>query len=78
MGHPVVGDNIYGSSRRVSSIGDPLLKAEMKTMTRQALHASRITFSHPIKGIEMTSSSPMPDDMASLCDFLRGYITRRS
>ncbi|MDI6775659.1 MAG: RluA family pseudouridine synthase [Syntrophales bacterium] len=71
MSYPVVGDNIYGSSRRVGAIGDPLLRAEMRTMTRQALHASRIAFSHPINNAEMTFSSPMPDDMARLCDFLR-------
>ncbi|MFA4916164.1 MAG: RluA family pseudouridine synthase [Syntrophales bacterium] len=73
MGHPAVGDNVYGTSRRVSSIGDPLLRAAMGKITRQALHASRITFSHPLINKELTFSSSLPDDMAMLCDFLRGY-----
>ena len=73
LGYPVVGDNVYGSSRRISAIaiGDPLPRVEMRTMTRQALHASRITFFHPVNNTEMTFSSPMPEDMARLCDFLR-------
>ena len=75
MGYPVVGDKLYGSARRVGAVGDPILMAEMRTMTRQALHANRITFSHPISCTEMTFSSPMPDDMARLCDFLRGYTS---
>jgi 23S rRNA pseudouridine1911/1915/1917 synthase len=77
MGYPVVGDKIYGSSRRISAIaiGDLLLRAEMRTMTRQALHASRIAFFHPVNNTEMTFSSPMPEDMARLCDFLRGYTS---
>ncbi|MDO8442805.1 MAG: RluA family pseudouridine synthase [bacterium] len=76
MNHPVVGDKLYGSSTKFRTIGDPFLRAKMKTMSRQALHASRITFSHPVNNAEMTFSSPLPDDMAGLCDFLRGYVLR--
>lgn len=72
MNHPVVGDKLYGSSTKFRAIGDPFLRAKMKTMSRQALHASCITFSHPVNNAEMTFSSPLPEDMADLCDFLRG------
>jgi 23S rRNA pseudouridine1911/1915/1917 synthase len=73
MGYPVVGDKLYGSSKRVCAVTDPLLRAKIKTMTRQALHASRITFAHPADNKEMTFSSLLPDDMAGLCDFLKGH-----
>ena len=50
IGHPLVGDLIYGGS------ATPFLQ-------RQALHACRLTFVHPMTGQQMTFSSVLPDDM---------------
>lgn len=52
LGHSIVGDTLYGAS---SSI-----------IKRQALHAYKITFIHPITKKEMSFSSPLPDDMKKL------------
>ncbi|MBC5824266.1 MAG: RluA family pseudouridine synthase [Candidatus Eremiobacteraeota bacterium] len=59
IGHPIVGDDVYGSSR--PSTG----------MHRQALHASLLAFSHPISGVAMSFSSPWAADFAGLVDRLR-------
>ena len=48
IGHPVVGDSQYGSSRE---------------MARQALHAESLGFTHPGTGKYAEFTSPMPDDM---------------
>lgn len=50
IGHPVLGDWLYG--------GDNILLIE-----RQALHAARLTFTHPITKKELQLKAPLPDDM---------------
>lgn len=50
MGHPLLGDPLYGRKGRPGTIHDPLLKACVERMGRQALHAHRLGFSHPRTG----------------------------
>ncbi len=71
LGHPVVGDRVYGGAGRIRTVGDPAARARMKAMDRQALHAWRLAFAHPLTGEEMAFSAPLPADMADLCAFLR-------
>ncbi len=75
-GYPVIGDTVYGSPKRVNSINDSFLRARVKAMRRQALHSAMIGFLHPITGDYMEFSSPLPDDMDSLCKYLQEYIAR--
>jgi 23S rRNA pseudouridine1911/1915/1917 synthase len=49
IGHPICGDPQYGSSR----FG----------LTRQFLHAARLTFEHPITGETVDARSPLPADL---------------
>lgn len=58
IGHPVVGDVIYGASR------DGL------TFDRVALHATELAFSHPVTGETMHFVQPPPTDMATLINSL--------
>ncbi|HYA13613.1 MAG TPA: RluA family pseudouridine synthase [Syntrophales bacterium] len=71
LGYPVVGDSMYGNPKRANTIDNTLLRAKLKAMKRQALHAAHIGFVHPITYQDMAFSSPLPDDMAALCNFLR-------
>lgn len=64
IGHPLVGDPVYGKSK----CGDPLLDA----FPRQALHAWRLSLLHPIYQQEMGWESPLPADFAALLEILRG------
>jgi len=52
IGHPVVGDRVYGGVRQ-STIPAP----------RQMLHAARLGFIHPISGLALCHTSPPPADM---------------
>jgi 23S rRNA pseudouridine1911/1915/1917 synthase len=70
IGHPVVGDRVYGGAGRIRTVGDPAARARMKALDRQALHAWRLAFTHPVTGEAMLFSSPLPKDMADLCGFL--------
>ena len=72
LGHPVVGDAVYGGAGRIRSIGDAEVRARMKTMARQALHSWSLGFTHPLTGEAMRFTSPLPEDMSSLCEYLRG------
>jgi len=51
-GWPIVGDRVYGD---VSAL-----------IPRQALHAWRVTFPHPVTGASITVMSPIPADIAAL------------
>jgi 23S rRNA pseudouridine1911/1915/1917 synthase len=62
MGHPVVGDRVYGRG------------ANPWGLRRQALHAFRLTFAHPATGVGMILTSPLPGDMAAALEALRGGL----
>lgn len=57
-GHPVVGDELYGGAR-------PLL------IDRQALHAVKLTFSHPVSGKKLNLEAPVPTDMENVLKKLK-------
>jgi 23S rRNA pseudouridine1911/1915/1917 synthase len=66
-GYPVIGDTVYGSSSKVRAVNDPKLRASLKELNRQALHAAQLSFNHPLSGERMVFTAEMPQDMARLC-----------
>lgn len=70
LGHPIIGDPVY-SGPQWRGIPDKRLQKAIKSMTRQALHAARLTIPHPRSGVSMTFEAPMPDDMGTLVEALR-------
>lgn len=69
-GHPLVGDKVYGGSGRLSGIGDPQLKALIRELDRQALHAKTLGFIHPTTGEYLEFDTALPEDMARIIDYL--------
>ena len=67
IGHPLVGDPVYGKVR-------PSHRQMLETIgvRRQALHAARLGFIHPIQSEAMSFDSEMPDDMQELFKQLNG------
>ena len=65
MGHPLLGDPIYGRSGKTHG---KLLK-ELQ-FHRQALHAAELGFTHPVIKHRLSFSSPMPPDMQELFNAL--------
>ena len=47
-------------------LGDPLYGSPAPMISRQALHAFRLTFAHPITGEPLSFQSPMPRDMEQI------------
>jgi len=66
IGHALLGDPLY--SRPPKGLRDLLKAADFR---RQALHAQRLGFIHPVTGFECDFFSPIPADMAELLDRLR-------
>lgn len=56
IGHPVVGDIVYGATRK--DLGAP----------RTFLHASRLDFDHPVTTTRLSIPSPTPHDLTSVLD----------
>lgn len=73
LGHPVVGDGVYGGTKKIRTVENPIVRAALQGMKRQALHAARLRFAHPIRGDALAFTSPLPADMAGLCEALRCF-----
>ena len=65
IGHPVVGDPVYGGggAKRVSGPDRPIAELIDRKAQRQALHAAELTLRHPMSGEEMVFRSDWPDDL---------------
>src|SRR5262245_12107444 len=66
-GWPIVGDPQYGEPRW-SEIDNPALAATLQAFPRQALHAWRVAFMHPITRERVTVEALVPPDLADLLD----------
>lgn len=64
LGHPIVGDDMYG--------GKPFVDADGRTVIdRQALHAALLGFTHPITEEPMEFVAPPRDELLGLIRLLR-------
>jgi 23S rRNA pseudouridine1911/1915/1917 synthase len=65
IGHPVLGDPVYGGggSRRISGAARRLAELIERATPRQALHAAALAFRHPVSGAPLEFSSEWPDDL---------------
>jgi len=71
IGHPLLGDPLYGRKGRPGTIHDPVLRECVTRMNRQALHAKRLEFTHPRTGERVQFISPIPQDMKKVLEWLR-------
>jgi 23S rRNA pseudouridine1911/1915/1917 synthase len=64
-GWPIVGDPLYGEPRYLG-IADPEIRERCREFPRQALHARRLVFVHPVTRQRMEVEAPVPGDLAGL------------
>jgi 23S rRNA pseudouridine1911/1915/1917 synthase len=62
-GHPLLGDPAYGGPVTVRGV----------TVPRQMLHASVLSFAHPVSGTPLELKAPLPDDFRAVMDCL-GFV----
>ncbi len=60
MGHPLLGDPVYGHNRRLKV-----------NLAGQALHARKLSLQHPVSGALIEASAPLPAEFTKLLDVLR-------
>ena len=70
IGHPLVGDRQYGWRRIIPPGAESTTKTAIQGFGRQALHAARLSFEHPVSGQVMDYTAPMPKDLSHLIDIL--------
>ena len=77
LGHPVVGDESYGTGReRGFSGGSRSWALELARRTpRQFLHAAHLRFRHPRSGEDLRFSAPLPPDLAEVVDWAHRTMT---
>ncbi len=71
-GHPLVGDQTY--LRRIPAVAKllpPTVRGPLLDFPRQALHAVRLGFSHPITGAPLQFERAPPADFTSLIETLQ-------
>ncbi|AHB48310.1 ribosomal large subunit pseudouridine synthase D [Hyphomicrobium nitrativorans NL23] len=73
IGHPVMGDAIYGAGFKASAqrLSAPA-KATLERLGRQALHAVELGFVHPATDKPLHFTSPRPADIQALYEALKG------
>lgn len=81
IGHTLFNDERYGGNEILKGTHFSKYKQFVnncfETCPRQALHAMTLGFVHPRTGQEMFFTSPLPEDMTSLIDKWRNYISNR-
>lgn len=73
VGHPVVGDPVYGGVRRRMP---PHLRA-VAALTRPFLHAATLAFTHPRDGVPLRFECPLPADLQAVVDRTKQASARR-
>ncbi|MBT3427235.1 MAG: 23S rRNA pseudouridine(1911/1915/1917) synthase RluD [Gammaproteobacteria bacterium] len=67
LGCPLVGDAVYGT-RKIPR--DRIYPESLQALSRQALHARRLAFSHPINKSDLNIAVPLPEDMQQILNDL--------
>lgn len=74
FGNPVMGDPTYGGrAKAVQKLTGKNRQIGMRilgTISRQALHATRLSFDHPVTGKHLSFDCPLPDDIRAIIEIL--------
>jgi 23S rRNA pseudouridine1911/1915/1917 synthase len=70
IGHPIIGDPVYGRRRLLQSLSKPI-RAITHAIQRQMLHAWRLACLHPGNERPLQFEAPLPPDMRHVIEELR-------
>lgn len=76
LGHPLLGDPVYGRSRPIPENAPQSLREAIESLPGQALHAGRLSFPHPETGAMLTFCAPPPPPFLRLLAALRGFMEK--
>jgi 23S rRNA pseudouridine1911/1915/1917 synthase len=80
IGHPIVGDQVYGGGRKraINEATLPKLKQQIAELNRQALHAHLLGFLHPSTEEYVEFIAPIPEDIQAVLDVASRSLLRNS
>ena len=70
LNYPVVGDPVYGGRLKIPSGAGERLKDVLRGFKRQALHALKLSLTHPQTGKRAQWATSVPEDMSELMEAL--------
>lgn len=73
LGHPIIGDNVYGKKNYGSFVKDKELLSLIENIDGQALVAYSLKFYHPKTKREMIFNSSIPEEMKKIIKFMEDY-----
>jgi 23S rRNA pseudouridine1911/1915/1917 synthase len=73
--HPIVGDELYAGGRD-NNVQDVRLRAQIRKLNRQFLHAEQLRFSHPKTAEPMEFVAPLPPELLGLLEELETRVAR--
>jgi len=68
IGHPIIGDEVYGGKKRIASSS---LKEVKNKIQRHFLHAEKLKFEHPELKKIVEFTAPLPEDMQYVLEWAR-------
>lgn len=73
LGHPVVGDEVYGPGweRGMSGTARPWARELARKVQRQFLHAVELRFRHPATGEDLRFRAPLPPELEAVAEWAR-------
>lgn len=80
LGHPIVADRMYGGRQRLQTadLYDSIDKQDSTVLIRrQALHAFRLSFQHPLDDRQIEFEAPLPSDFECTLQALADHNHRR-
>ncbi len=69
--HPLLGDPVYAGRLSLPRGISAALEQAIRNFRRQALHAWRLSFNHPLTGEALSFEAQLPSDMQQLIEVLR-------
>lgn len=72
--HPLLGDQTYGGRLSIPAGANEELKQGLRNFKRQALHATSLSFPHPVSGESVSVSAEPPDDFRRMIALLETTV----
>lgn len=76
--HPLVGDPLYTRRLVMPPGASEALQEALHGFRRQALHAFRLAFAHPVSGEDIELFADMPEDLISLLQLMSDKVSDKT
>ena len=73
IGHPIVGDKLYGAPAEVKSVAGKGGTNQARSLRRNFLHSTKLELAHPRSGEVLSFSRPLPGDLAEFLEMLEHH-----